>query len=84
VSRRLALLAAAPLATLAFAGTAAASTAPSPATAPPPQGVAVEGITLCHEGFYIELVSRREAERSHGVVVLIGANNYGIVTGRPC
>jgi hypothetical protein len=70
MSRRLALLAAVPLATLAVGGTAAAAPGPPPA----------HGITLCHEGFEIRLAPVREG----AVVVLIGANDYGLVTSHAC
>jgi hypothetical protein len=75
--RRLALLAAVPLSMLAVAGTAAAAPASSPQPAAPAPATA-PGITLCHEGFEIQLAPVR------AVVVLIGANDYGLVARRAC
>ena len=76
MSRRLGLLAAAvPLAMLAIGGTAAAAPAPQP---PAPAPSTAPGITLCHEGFETQLAPVR------AVVVLIGANDYGLVARRAC
>jgi hypothetical protein len=72
VSRRLALLAAVPLATLAAAGSATAAPAPSPPQTAGPVPSTAQGITLAHEGFDI-------GYRSSAVVVLIGANDYGLI-----
>ena len=64
MSRRLALLAAVPLATLA----AAAPAAGAPASSPPPTA---QQIFLDYGDL--------ESHPSTSVVVLIGANNYGLV-----
>jgi hypothetical protein len=79
MSRRLALLAAVPLTMLAVGGTAAA--APAPSSQPAAQAPSTaQGITLCHEGFEIQLAPVREG----AVVVLIGANDYGLIAGHAC
>lgn len=71
MSRRLALLAAVPLATLAAAAPAAAAPAASPPQTAAPAPSTAQGITLDHEGV--------ESAPVPSVVVLTGANDYGLV-----